>query len=203
MNEKVGDSFERRAHQYDNPVTAYIGERELRVIRKLVPANSQVLDYGCGTGRSALDHARRGCRVTAYDLSPHMLSFAEGKARQQSLDLEFTCNEGDLRNRKWPVVTSIGVLEYYPNPGPFLHQLQQYLEDNGRLVLTWTNAHSPIGWLYFLLSRFTTPATPRTPAFVRQAARDAGLQVCEMLYAFPRLPILGFTLVIEVQKEKS
>jgi 2-polyprenyl-3-methyl-5-hydroxy-6-metoxy-1,4-benzoquinol methylase len=203
MSQQVKKSFEKRAGHYDNPTTAYIGERELRVIRTRVPAGSTLLDYGCGTGRSALDHARRGCRVTAYDLSPHMLSFAESKAGEQGLALEFTAQEQDLAGRTWPVVTCIGVLDYYPDPLPLLGKLAQYVEEQGKLIVTWPNALSPLGWLYFILSRFTTPAMPRTPRFVRGAVLGAGMRVSSLLYAFPAGTPLGFTLVVEMQRERS
>ena len=200
MTDRIGKSFEERAGHYDNPATAYIGERELGVIRTLVPAGSRLLDYGCGTGRSALDHARRGCRVTAFDISAQMLSFAAGKAKQQGLELELTSDEKHLAGRTWPLVTCIGVLDYYPDPLPLLSQLQQYVEGGGKLIVTWPNALSPFGWLYFVLSRFTTPATPRTPGFVRAAAKSAGLQVSRLLYAVPAGTPLGFTLVVEMKK---
>jgi SAM-dependent methyltransferase len=200
MTERIGSSFERRAAGYDNALTAYIGERELRAIRKLVPPCSSLLDYGCGTGRSALDHARRGCQVTAYDLSPNMLSFAESKARRDGLEVEFTADKELLANRKWQLVTCIGVFDYYPDPGPLLKELDQYLEEDGRLVLTWPNALSPLGWFYFVVSRFTVPSTPRTPRFVRKAAGEVGFQVCSLLYAFPAWSPLGFTLVVEMRR---
>ncbi len=79
--EDVRNHFDHHAPHYDNPVTAFIGERELRVIRPLVPPGSTVLDYGCGTGRTTLDLLRRGCRVTAYDLSGGMLALARARAR--------------------------------------------------------------------------------------------------------------------------
>jgi 2-polyprenyl-3-methyl-5-hydroxy-6-metoxy-1,4-benzoquinol methylase len=199
MSRQVRNSFEKRAGHYDNRTTAYIGERELRVIRTLVPAGSRLLDYGCGTGRAALDHAQRGCQVTAYDISPHMLSFAAGKARQQGLALELTADQQQLSGRTWPLVSCIGVLDYYPDPLPLLRQLQGYMSEGGRLVVTWPNALSPFGWLYYVLSKFTTPATPRTPGFVWSAAAKAGLQVCTLLYAFPAGTRLGFTLVVEMK----
>lgn len=198
MMDKIRNSFEKRAANYDNPVTAYIGERELRVIRRLVPAGSSVLDYGCGTGRSALDHARRGCKVTAYDLSPNMLSYAENKAKEIGADIEFTASLQQLSGRRWPVVTCIGVMDYYPNPKPLLHELSRYLETGGSLVVTLPNALSPLGWLYFILSRFTTPAVPRSPWFVRRVAKAAGLGVSSLLYAFPSLAPLGHTLVVKM-----
>ncbi|HEX9331907.1 MAG TPA: methyltransferase domain-containing protein [Anaerolineales bacterium] len=200
MIEKIGNSFEKRAAHYDNPITAYIGERELRAIRSLVPPGSSVLDYGCGSGRSALDHARRGCSVTAYDLSPNMLSLAENKAKQIGLNLEFTSAVDQLIGRRWPVVTCIGVLDYYPDPRPLLSELSHYLEENGRLIVTWPNALSPFGWLYFVLSRFTTPSMPRTPMFTQRVAKELGLQISSLRYAFPGLAPLGFTLVVEMRQ---
>jgi 2-polyprenyl-3-methyl-5-hydroxy-6-metoxy-1,4-benzoquinol methylase len=200
MNERIGDSFQKRAAHYDSFVTAYIGERELRVIRPLVPPGSLVLDFGCGTGRSALDHARRGCNVTAYDLSPNMLAIAENKADQMNMQIEFTSNLQQLTGRKWPVVTCIGVLDYYPDPRFFLHELSQYLEKDGKLIVTWPNALSPLGWLYFILSRFTIPSTPRTPGFIRGAAKDVGLQISALLYAFPAWTLFGHTLVVEMRQ---
>jgi SAM-dependent methyltransferase len=198
--ERIGDSFEKRAAHYDNSITAYIGERELRVIRPLVPSGSTVLDYGCGTGRSALDHARRGCHVTAYDVSPNMLSQAEYKANQMGLNLEFISAVDQLNGRTWPVVTCIGVLDYYPDPRLLLNELNQFLEGTGRLIVTWPNALSPFAWLYFVLSRFTTPSTSRTPMFVRRAVKDVGLQISALRYAFPNFAPFGFTLVVEMRR---
>ena len=200
MTERVGSSFQKRAAHYDNPLTAYIGERELRAIRKLVPPGSTLLDYGCGTGRSALDHARRGCHVTAYDLSPNMLSIAESKAKEEGLNVEFITDKNLLASRKWHLITCIGVLDYYPDPKPLLKELEQYLENDGKMILTWPNAQSPIGWFYFLCSRLTVPSTPRSPAFIRKAAGEVGLEVSSLLHAFPGWPILGFTLVVETQR---
>jgi 2-polyprenyl-3-methyl-5-hydroxy-6-metoxy-1,4-benzoquinol methylase len=201
MTERIGSSFEKRAARYDNPLTAYIGERELRAIRTLVPPGSSLLDFGCGTGRSALDHARRGCKVTAYDLSPNMLSFAESKAQQAELTVEFIPDKKLLANRKWPLVTCIGVFDYYPDPRPLLKELDEYLEGDARLVLTWPNALSPLGWFYFVGSRFTVPSTPRTPSFIRKMAEAVGLQVSTLLYAFPGGSPLGFTIVVEMRRQ--
>ena len=194
--EKIGQDFNTHATRYDNPLTAFIGERELRPIRRLVPPGSQVLDYGCGTGRTTLDHARRRCQVTAYDISSEMLSRAEAKARQLDLTIEFTTDTSKLTARIWPIVTCIGVLDYYPNPVPLLLTLRQYLSPDGCLIVTYPNALSPLGWLYALLSRFTIPATPRTPYFARQAAAQAGLRVTSLAFAFPAIRPIGFTLIL-------
>lgn len=199
--EKIAYYFNTRAAYYDNPVTTFIGERELRVIRTLVPSGSQVLDYGCGTGRTTLDHLRRGCQVTAYDLSGKMLVRAEAKAQQLGLLAEFTTDITRLANRTWPIVTCIGVLDYYPDPAPLLRTLCEYLSPKGRLIVTYPNALSPLGWLYRLGSRFTIPALPRTPQFARRAAAQAGLQVLSLRFAFPSVPPFGHTLILALEEK--
>lgn len=198
--ENIGRHFDSRAAGYDNPLTAFIGERELRVIRGFIPAGAPVLDYGCGTGRAALDHLRRGCRVTAYDVSREMLAIAEAKARRMGLTAEFSADLGQLAGRHWPVVTCIGVLDYYSDPVPLLTALRGYLSRSSRLIVTFPNALSPLGWLYAAVSRFTFPAIPRTPHFVRRAAARARLHVISLGYAFPSIAPIGHTLAVALSR---
>jgi len=198
--EHVRQHFDQRAARYDNPVTAFIGERELRLIRKRVPPGSSVLDYGCGTGRTTLDLLQRGCRVTTFDISPEMIGIAERRARHLGISAEFTTSTDQLTGRVWPLVTCIGVLDYYADPQPLLGQLASYLAPDGRLVVTYPNALSPLGWFYALGSRFRLRVIPHTPGFARQAALRCGLRCTHLDYAFPALPLLGHTLVIEMAK---
>jgi len=195
MIDKVRRRFDSRAGNYDNLVTAFIGERELRAIRRLVPAGSTVLDYGCGTGRTTLDLLRRGCKVSAYDISPNMLALAEAKTSEMGFKAEFTTDPSKLDGRTWPVVTCIGVLDYYRDPLPLLKTLRGYLEASGTLVVTFPNALSPLAWLYVLGSRFTVPSVARTPASARRSASEAGFQVLGLSYAFPAITPLGHTMV--------
>jgi 2-polyprenyl-3-methyl-5-hydroxy-6-metoxy-1,4-benzoquinol methylase len=193
--QKVRDYFDGRAASYDNPLTAWIGEHELRAVRPLVPAGSHVLDYGCGTGRTTLDLLRRGCRVTAYDVSPAMQAIAEDRCRRRGFSAEFARGESELARQQWPIVTCVGVLDYYPQPVPLLRHLAAYLAPGGGLVISMPNASSPLGWLYALGSRLTLPAQPRTAAFLRRAAQSADLCVQELVSAFPAMSAIGLTLV--------
>ena len=191
--------FDMRAAHYDNPVTAFVGERELRAIRKLVPPHTEVLDYGCGTGRTTLDHLRRGCKVTAFDISQKMLAIAEAKAAEMKFEAEFTTDPGQLDGRTWSVVTCIGVMDYYPNPVPLFNTLRHYLEPSGVLVVTFPNALSLSAWMYVAGSRFTVPAMARTPGFVSRSAARAGFRVTSLYYAFPAIPPVGHTMVAGLQ----
>ena len=196
----IRQHFNRRAAHYDNPVTAFIGERELRLIRKLIPPGSTVLDYGCGTGRTTIDLLKRGCHVTAFDISQEMIRLAEERAGQLDFSAEFTTDAEKLLGRVWPLVTCIGVFDYYADSRPLLGLLGSYLPPGGHLIVTYPNALSPLGWMYALGSRFRFPVIPHTPHYARQVALRSGLQSISISFAFPAIPYLGHTLVVELVK---
>jgi 2-polyprenyl-3-methyl-5-hydroxy-6-metoxy-1,4-benzoquinol methylase len=197
-SEQVRQYFDRHAARYDNPFTTFIGIHELRAIQKRVPPGSTVLDYGCGTGRTTLDLLQRDCKVTAYDISVEMLGIAKARATQLEYLAEFTTDIEMLSGRSWPLVTCIGVLDYYSDPSPLLKRLSTYLAVDGRLVVTYPNGLSPLGWAYTLGSIFRMRVFARTPDFVQQAAMQANLKVSHLCFAFPGSPYLGLTLVVEM-----
>jgi 2-polyprenyl-3-methyl-5-hydroxy-6-metoxy-1,4-benzoquinol methylase len=196
--DRLAHRFDQRASRYDNPWIVFVGERELRQIRRFVPIRSTVLDFGCGTGRTTLDHLRRGCSVTAYDISSGMLEIARTKALRQGFAAEFVTDGTALAGRTWPIVTCIGVLDYYADPEPLLRTLAGHMAPAGRLVVTCPNALSPLAWAYALGSQLTAPVHPCVASRVRRVARDAGLEVRSLVAAFPPLPVLGLTLVAEM-----
>ena len=200
MNSPIARRFNHRAARYDNSLTSFMGELELRQVRKLVPQGSRVLDYGCGTGRTTLDLLRRSCSVTAYDISEGMLSQAKVKSQEMGWEAEFLTDPTELNGRTWPMMTCIGVLDYYPDPLPLLRTLCQLLEDSGSLVITFPNAWNPIGWFYMLGSQFTVPAIARTPGFVRLVVQSAHLRITRLLYALPSLAPIGYTMILALEK---
>ena len=200
---QVAHRFDQHAKNYDNPWTTWLGERELRGVRQLVPANSEVLDYGCGTGRTTLDLLSRGCQVTCYDISAEMLRQAQAKVSRIGFEAEFTTHIEQLAGHTWPIVTCVGVMDYYPNPVALLTHLLQFVASSGRLIVTFPNALNPLGWFYFLGSRFTVPATPRTPARARRSCERAGYKIEKIIFTLPTIPIIGYTMVFSLLPKRG
>lgn len=76
-------------------------EAEVAVLARLlgehgVPSGGRILDTACGIGRHALPLARRGYRVTGFDIAPTYVERARERAAVQSGDAEFFV--GDVRD---------------------------------------------------------------------------------------------------------
>ncbi|NTW52470.1 MAG: class I SAM-dependent methyltransferase [Chlorobiaceae bacterium] len=85
-------------HHRDNAEAELCIETILAVTGSDPGNQSPVLDIACGAGRHAIALARRGFHVTANDLSAFLLGEAEKEARDEGLEIEFSCC--DMRNIK-------------------------------------------------------------------------------------------------------
>lgn len=96
---------------------------------------TSVLDGGCGTGRVAIELARRGCEVVGVDLDEPMIQAAEAKAPEIDFHL------GDLAtidlNRTFDVAALPGNVMLFVAPGTeadVVQNMADHLHDGGRLI---------------------------------------------------------------------
>jgi SAM-dependent methyltransferase len=71
-----GEDYQRRFDELASSGTDVHGEADL----VMTYAPSSVLDAGCGTGRVAIELARRGVDVVGVDVDPSMLTTARNRA---------------------------------------------------------------------------------------------------------------------------
>lgn len=64
------------------------------------------VDFACGTGNLAIEFAKSGYDVTAFDISSDELSVADKKARDESLSVRFLC--ADMRSVAFTKKYSLG-----------------------------------------------------------------------------------------------
>lgn len=57
-------------------------QHKLEVTRSYLTPDSDVMEFGCGTGTTAVGHAPFVRHVQAYDISPNMLEIARERARE-------------------------------------------------------------------------------------------------------------------------
>ena len=103
-------------------------------------AGKTVLDIGCGSGRYAVEFAKRGAaRVVGVDYAPGMLSLAREYAevngvasRCEFIDGDFTTQVIDQR---FDVVIAIGVFDYQDKPVEFMSKMLKHCR--GRIIATF------------------------------------------------------------------
>ncbi len=91
MKQWYEELFEDFADNYDREefTKGTIGEVDFIEQEAGYDKSVRILDIGCGTGRHALELARRGYKVTGIDLSESQLEKARRTADKEGLDIEF------------------------------------------------------------------------------------------------------------------
>lgn len=92
------------------------------------------LDVGCGTGRYALEFARRGARrVVGIDIAEKMLAVCEQRAREEHLEDRCTFVHTDLTQyqpeTQFDVCIGIGLFDYIREPLPVLIEMREVVND--------------------------------------------------------------------------
>ena len=110
---------------------------EAAYVAALLPAGARVLDAGCGTGRVAVELARRGYQVTGADNDTSMLAVARTHDEIRWFDADLATLE--LGERFDLVVAAGNVMVFLaPDSGPgVLARLAAHLEPGGLLVSGW------------------------------------------------------------------
>ncbi|MFW6132032.1 MAG: class I SAM-dependent methyltransferase, partial [Candidatus Aminicenantaceae bacterium] len=110
-----------------------------------------ILDIGCGTGRHAIELAKRGYKVTGIDLSESQLKKAQEKTKQANVDIQFLKKDARDFSFKIPFDMVIMICE-----GAFplmetdemnfeiLKNAEKALKPDGKLIFTTLNALYPL-----------------------------------------------------------
>lgn len=91
------DLFDNYARTYDKEsfTQGTIGEVDFIEQEINFDKTKKILDIGCGTGRHAVELAKRGYKVTGVDLSESQLRRADEKAKEAGAVVRFI--QGDAR----------------------------------------------------------------------------------------------------------
>lgn len=117
-------------------------------IKKNVPPQSMILDYGCGTGRIAIELATCGYQVKGVDGASGMIQKARSEAENQKLLLASfeTIEPSTWRPpQQYDAIVCSSVLEYVPNDELLLFRFAEALVPGGILLVSIPYAFSLTG----------------------------------------------------------
>ncbi len=145
--------FTNFAHTYDRQPFTTGTLNEADFIEKEIQYNKvvRILDVGCGTGRHAIELAKRGYNVTGIDLSADQLTRAKEKAQQAGVKVYFY--EQDARTISYTgnfdlvIMICEGafpLMETDEMNFEILTNATRALKDGGKLIMTTLNGLYPL-----------------------------------------------------------
>lgn len=147
-------------------------QTKLSITRRYLHPNSKVLEFGCGTGGTALLHASFCRHIDAIDFSKNMIDIAKAKAAEQGVtNVKFDAvgvDRLEAPDQSYDVVLGLNVLHLLPTMDHVLNKVNRLLKPGGVFVSS------------------TPCLTDQVPGFVRWVA-----PVGRFLGVFP--PLVFFT----------
>lgn len=162
--------FENYANNYEKEpyVTGTIGEVDF--IEKEISGDKTktILDIGCGTGRHSIELARRGYKVTGFDLSKAQINKAKEKAGQAGVSIDFFLQ--DARSFKFPNQFNVAIMIC---EGAF--SLMETDEMNFSILQNAYNSIKPGGKFIFNTLNGLFPLFHSVKDFINSAAQKEAL----------------------------
>ncbi len=170
--------FENYARKYDEEVFVKGTLGECDFIEKELSHDKslRILDVGCGTGRHAIELARRGYDVTGIDLSAAQLARAMQKAEMAGVDVDFLrldARELPFQNEFDAAIMlcegGFPLMETDEMNYQILEGVARALRNPGRFIFTTLNGLFP---LYHSVEEFMAEATEDGKATYRSNTFD-------------------------------
>ncbi|MCL6577929.1 MAG: class I SAM-dependent methyltransferase [Candidatus Bathyarchaeota archaeon] len=150
--EEVKSYYDEKAKNYDETFEIlYFKVYDAitwKYIEPYVPTdpNALVLDAGGGTGRWAIQMARKGCKVVLMDLSDGMLKAATERVKAEGLEDSVIVRKGDITKTSYDdetfdMILCEHALFLFKEPDFVLKEFRRILKKKGLLIISAQNRY--------------------------------------------------------------
>ncbi|NIO07557.1 MAG: methyltransferase domain-containing protein [Deltaproteobacteria bacterium] len=137
---KTSNFWDRIAVRYSKrPIAdeaAY--EKKLAVTREYLQPHMEVLEFGCGTGSTAIKHASSVKLIRAIDISAKMIEIAKEKAAANQVENiifeQASIDEFSAPHETFDVVLGLSILHLLENKEEVVAKVHQMLKSGGVFV---------------------------------------------------------------------
>jgi ubiquinone/menaquinone biosynthesis C-methylase UbiE len=159
-------------------------QKKLQVTREYLQSDMEVLEFGCGTGSTAIAHAPYVKHIQAIDISLKMIEIAQGKADANNIEniifKQSGIDEFSVSDQTFDVVMGHSILHLLDNKEKVISKVHGMLKPNGIFVtstaclgdsMKYFKVIAPIGKLLGLMLKvFTTKE-------LEESLTDAGFEI--------------------------
>ncbi len=132
--------WDRSAESYSKrPVAdeaAY--QKKLQVTQEYFQPHMEVLEFGCGTGSTAIIHAPYVKYITAIDISSEMIKIAQGKADAKNIEnitfQQATIDDFNMSDQTLDAVLGLSILHLLENKEEAVAKVYKMLKPGGIFV---------------------------------------------------------------------
>lgn len=136
-------------------------EYKLRVTQRYFRPDMEVLEFGCGTGSTAIVHAPHVRHIRAIDLSPQMIDIAKTKAKVAGVEnVSFEVADIgslDVADGTYDAVLALSILHLLADRDAVIRRVHRMLKPGGVFVSSTVCLGETLPWFKFVapLGRLT------------------------------------------------
>jgi len=136
-SEKFWDkSAEKYAKSKISDIESY--QKKLAETQHLLEPHMRVLEFGCGTGTTAIAHAPHVEQIDAIDISENMLEIGRDKARDAGVEnvsfTRSTLSEYNAGESSVDVVLALSILHLLPDREASINEVKRILKPGGYFI---------------------------------------------------------------------
>lgn len=164
-------------------------QRKIAMTQERLTADMRVLEYGCGTGGTALIHAPHVAHIQAIDVSSSMIEIAKSRqAKARIGDVTFEVSGIDAfsaQDKAFDAILALSVLHLVEDPAKIIAKSTRMLKPGGYFVSSTFAAQDQTRWLKFIapLGKALGKFPPVLKSFslddLKGWHRNAGLEIEE------------------------
>jgi ubiquinone/menaquinone biosynthesis C-methylase UbiE len=113
-------------------------QKKLAITQEYLNSDSQILEFGCGSGGTAILHAHCVSRIVATDISDRMIEFAKQKAIEAGVENIYfqqgSLNNLNVQNASFDAVLGLNVLHLLKDVDGSINKVHQLLKKGGVFV---------------------------------------------------------------------
>ena len=113
-------------------------QKKLADTQSFFRPDMRIVEFGCGTGTTAVHHATHVAHIDAIDISENMIEIGRGKAREAGIDnITFTRGtlaEFNAEDASFDAVLGLNVLHLLPDRRAVIAEVARILEPGGIFV---------------------------------------------------------------------
>ena len=162
-------------HYAEQPIADEVSyQKKLKETQHLFTPESRVLEFGCGTGSTAICHAPYVSHLHATDISSNMLNIAKTKAEEARINT-ITFEQGSLMDLnisdgQWDVVLGMSILHLLTDWEAHIAKVYSLLKPGGVFVSSTACISDMNSWFKFVAPLFRLlPLLPNVQVFSQQA----------------------------------